>query len=352
MKRSFLLVCASALALGANLVAQTAELQNGSKTNSIPGRDKIYPPIGSIERLDPALDNLIATNVAIEKLAGGFKWAEGPVWDKRGQALYFSDVPQNVVFKWQMGVGTREFLFPSGYTGQLLTNAQGANGLAFDKQGHLILCQHGDRRIARLQPKGGFTTIAQYYKFRRFNSPNDLAIKSNGDIYFTDPTYGLPKGARDPERELGISGVYRVNGKGEVSLLISDLTFPNGIAFSPDEKTLYVAISDPKQPVIMAYEVEANGNVSNGHIFFDAAPLTSRGKGLPDGLKVDKLGNVWSTGPGGVLIITAEGNHIGTLNTGEPTANCAFGGPKGTTLFITANRYLCRVQTLVKGAGF
>jgi gluconolactonase len=308
--------------------------------------------MGTIERLDSALDKVIGTNAFIEKLASGFKWAEGPVWDKRGQALYFTDVPQNVVFKWQPGVGTKEFLFPSGYTGTSLTNGQGANGLAFDKTGHLILCQHGDRRIARLEPKGGFSTIAQYYKFRRFNSPNDLAIKSNGDIYFTDPTYGLPKGDKDPNRELGISGVYRVNSKGEVTLLVSDLTFPNGIALSPNEKTLYVAISDSKKPVVMAYDVETDGTVSNGRIFFNAAPLTSRGRGVPDGLKVDNLGNVWSTGPGGVLIITPEGQHIGTLNTGEPTANCAFGGPKGTTLYITANMYLCRVQTLVKGTGF
>jgi gluconolactonase len=352
MKRSFLLLCIGALLGGANLTAQTAEPETGSNTNSTPGKDKTYPAIGTIERLDPSLDKLIGTNVFIEKLASGFKWAEGPVWDKRGEALYFSDVPQNVVFKWQMGVGTREFLFPSGYTGTSLTNGQGANGLALDKTGHLILCQHGDRRIARLEPKGGFNNIAQYYKFRRFNSPNDLAIKANGDIYFTDPTYGLPKGAQDPERELAISGVYRVNTRGQVTLLVSDLTFPNGIAFSPNEKTLYVAISDSKKPVIMAYDVEVDGTVSNGRTFFDAAPLTSSGRGLPDGLKVDKLGNLWATGPGGVLIITPEGKHIGTLNTGEPTANCAFGGPKGNTLYITANMYLCRVQTLVKGAGF
>src|SRR5436190_16181385 len=214
MKRSFRVLCATALLCGANLIAQTA---SGSKTNSTPGKDRIYPSMGTIERLDPALDKLIATNVFIEKLATGFKWAEGPVWDKRRQALYFSDVPRNVVFKWEVGAGTKEFLFPSGYTATTLTNGQGANGLAFDKAGHLILCQHGDRRIARLEPKGGFNTIAQYYKFRRFNSPNDLAIKSNGDIYFTDPTYGLPKGAQDPDRELAISGVYRVNSKGQVT---------------------------------------------------------------------------------------------------------------------------------------
>jgi gluconolactonase len=352
MSRFLLFVCATALAINISRAADPAPTDSGASTNSTRGKDKIYPAIGSIERLDPALDKLIATNAFIEKLARGFRWAEGPVWDKRTNALYFSDVPQNVVFKWQPGVGTREFLHPSGYTGTEITNAQGANGLAIDKQGRLVLCQHGDRRVVRWDSKHGFTPVAKYFKFRRFNSPNDLAIKSNGDIYFTDPPYGLPKGEKDPERELSINGVYRVNAKGEATLLISDLTFPNGIAFSPNEQILYVAVSDQKKPVIMAYDVEMDGTVSNGRIFFDAGPLTNGRKGVPDGLKVDRLGNVWSTGPGGVLIITPEGKHIGTLNTGEPTANCAFGGPNGTTLYITANMYLCRVQTLVKGAGF
>jgi gluconolactonase len=351
MSRLFLLVCV-ALTAALNNFAQTSESSSGSTTNSPPGKDKVYPSIGTIERLDPALDKLIATNAFIEKLARGFAWAEGPVWDKRASCLYFSDVPQNVIFKWQPGVGTREFLHPSGYTGTLLTNGQGSNGLGIDKQGRLIICQHGDRRLVRLDPKAGFVNIAQYYKFRRFNSPNDLAIKSNGDIYFTDPTYGLPKGEDDPDRELGVSGVYRVNGKGEVTLLISDLTFPNGIAFSPNEQTLYVAVSDPKRPVIMAYDVQPGGTVSDGRVFFDASPLVQGRKGLPDGLKVDRLGNVWATGPGGVLILSSQAKHLGTLNTGEPTANCAFGGPNGSTLYITANMYLCRVPTLVRGAGF
>jgi gluconolactonase len=350
MSRLSVLICAVALCLSVKNFGETNEPASSSSNTA--GKDKVYPPIGTIERLDPALDGLIATNAFIEKLARGFEWSEGPVWDRRASALYFSDVPQNVVFKWQPGIGTREFLHPSGYTGSTLTNGQGANGLAMDRQGRLLLCQHGDRRVARLDPKRGFVAVAQYYKFRRFNSPNDLAIKTNGDIYFTDPPYGLPKGENDPERELNFSGVYRVNGKGEVTLLVSDLTFPNGIAFSPDERTLYVAVSDPKKPVIMAYDVQADGNVANGRIFFDAGPLANGRKGLPDGLKVDKSGNLWATGPGGVLIITPEGKHIGTLNTGEATANCAFGGPKGSTLYITADMYLCRVQTLTRGNGF
>ncbi len=352
MKQICWLLCATSLLFATKGFGQTAPLSTSSNTNSTAAKDKVFPAMGTIERLDPALDKLIATNAFIEKLARGFAWAEGPVWDKRTNCLYFSDVPHNIVFKWQPGVGTRKFLNPSGYTGAMPTNGQGANGLALDKQGRLILCQQGDRRIARLDPKGGFSTLAQYYKFRRFNSPNDLAIKSSGDIYFTDPPYGLTKGENDPERELFLNGVYRVNAKGDVTLLISNLTFPNGIAFSPDEKILYVAVSDPKQPMIMAYDLAMNGLASNPRIFFDAAPLTNGRKGLPDGLKVDKLGNLWATGPGGVLIITPEGKHIGTINVGETAANCAFGGPTGSTLYITANMYLCRVQTLTKGTGF
>lgn len=314
--------------------------------------DRAYPWMGKIERLDPALDQLLAPYAVIEKLAAGFKWAEGPVWVKRGNYLLFSDVPNNVVFKWEPGVGTRVFLDPSGYLGSSAElKGGGSNGLTVDRNGRLVLCQHGERQVARLEKDGKFTPLARYYQLRRFNSPNDLAYKSNGDLYFTDPTYGLPKGANDPARELNVSGVYRVTPKGEVTLLTAELTFPNGVAFSPDEKTLYVAVSDPKHPVIMAYDVESDGRLSNGHEFFDAAPLTEGRKGLPDGLKVDRGGNLWATGPGGVLIISPDGRHLGTINTGEPTANCAFGGKDGSTLYITANMVLCRVQTLTRGAG-
>lgn len=316
-------------------------------------KDKIYPAMGSIERLDPALDKLIAPEAFIEKLASGFEWSEGPVWDRKGEALYFSDVPNNVVFKWQPGLGTREFLFPSGFTGASRKGGeQGSNGLTLDKQGRLILCQHGDRQVGRLERNGKITTLAQYYKFRRLNSPNDLAYKSNGDLYFTDPPYGLAKLNADPAKELTANGVYRLSPKGEVTLLISNLTFPNGIAFSPNEKILYVAVSDPKQAVVMAYDVQKDGTTANGRVFFDATALVVGRKGLPDGLKTDRLGNVWTTGPGGVLVLSPEGKHLGTINTGEATANCAFGGKDGSVLYMTADMYLCRLRTLTKGAGW
>jgi gluconolactonase len=315
--------------------------------------DKAYPWMGKVERLDPALDQLLPPHAVIEKLAGGFDWAEGPVWVKRGGYLLFSDVPRNVVFKWEPGIGTSEFLFPSGYTGSKKRGGEpGSNGLTLDKKGRLVLAQHGDRQIGRVDGNHKVTPLAQFYNFRRFNSPNDLVYHSNGNLYFTDPPYGLEKNNDDPAKELNFNGVYRLSPKGEVTLLISDLVFPNGVALSPDESTLYVAVSDPKNPVIMAYALDQEGRTWNGRVFFNAAPLMEGRKGIPDGLKVDQQGNLWASGPGGILIITPEGKHLGTINTGEATANCAFGGKDGSMLYITADMYLCRVQTLAKGPGF
>jgi len=214
-----------------------------------------------------------------------------------------------------------------------------------------VLCEHGDRRISRLEKTGRKTTLADYYVNRRFNSPNDLVFKANGDLYFTDPPYGLEGKEKDPEKELLFSGLFLLRKTGEVVLLTSQLTYPNGLAFSPDEKTLYVAVSDPAHPVIMAYAMNQDGTLGDGRVFFDAAPLVPGRKGLPDGMKVDKNGNLFATGPGGVLILTPDGKHLGTINTGEPTANCAWGND-GSTLYITANSYLCRVKTQTKGEGF
>jgi gluconolactonase len=323
-----------------------------SQKTSIKGGKHNYPAMGKIERLDPELDQLIAPTATIEKLAEGFDWSEGPVWMKKGDTLLLSDVPRNVVFRWKEGTKTSEFLFPSGYTGKTARGGEpGSNGLAVDKNGFLILCQHGDRRIARLEKNGSFTTIAQYYNFRRFNSPNDLAIKSNGDIYFTDPSYGLEKGNQDEKKELRWNGVYKVSTDGMVSLLIDDLTFPNGIAFSPDEKKLYVAVSDPERPVIMVYNLKPDGTTEGGRLFFDATALREGRKGSCDGLKVDAKGNLFASGPGGILVLSPEGKQLGVINTGEATANCAW-GDNGSTLYICADMFLCRIKTLTRGAGF
>lgn len=322
-----------------------------------------YPTIGSIERHDPKLDALLAKEARMEVLAGGFDWSEGPVWikepGKAGGYLLFSDVPQNTVYKWSEQDGSKPFMKPSGYTGVAPYSGEpGSNGLAVDGKGRLISAEHGDRRISALSlaaGAGGKMTLADKYGGKRFNSPNDVAPHSNGSVYFTDPPYGLPEREKDTKtRELDIHGVYRVTPDGKVTLLISDLTRPNGIAFSPDEKTLYIAQSDPDKPYIMAYPVQADGTVGKGRIFYDASNgVKQQLPGLPDGLKVDKNGNVWSSGPGGILIIAPDradgpGKLLGTLKTGVATANCAF-GDDGSTLYITADMYLIRVKTLAKG---
>jgi gluconolactonase len=310
-----------------------------------------YPAIGSIERLDPRLDALIAPGTPIEKLAEGFDWSEGPVWVADGNYLLFSDVPRNTVYQWTEGGEAVEFLKPSGYTGaQARGGEPGSNGLLLDRQGRLVLCQHGDRRIARLEPDRTFHTLARYYHYHRFNSPNDAVYRSNGDLYFTDPPYGLEKLNDDPAKELMFSGVFRLTPEGQVVLLTSQLTFPNGLAFSPDEQILYVAVSDPQRPVIMAFDVLADGSLRNGRVFFDTTALRPGRKGLPDGLKVDRHGNLFATGPGGVLVIAPDATLLGIINTGEATANCAWGND-GSVLYITADMFLCRVRTLTYAAG-
>ncbi|HUY93089.1 MAG TPA: SMP-30/gluconolactonase/LRE family protein [Pirellulales bacterium] len=309
-------------------------------------------PIGSIERLDPALDELIPPDAKIEKLAEGFKWSEGPVWNQREGYLLFSDIPNNVVNKYQDGKLTM-FLRPAGYTGKVERGGEpGSNGLLYDSDGNLVLCQHGDRRIARLKGKK-FVTLVDKYKGKRLNSPNDGVFKSNGDLYFTDPPYGLVDNFDDPARELDFCGVYRLSTNGKLTLLTDKMTRPNGIGFSPDEKTLYVAQSDPQEAIWMAYDVKADGTLGKGRVFFDATELSKdeKNKGLPDGLKVDRQGNLFATGPGGVFIFSPQGKHLGTLRTGQATANCAF-GDDGTTLYITADMYLCRVKTSTRGLGF
>jgi len=313
-----------------------------------PPAKKAYPTVGGIERLDPALDALIAPDAPIEQLAGGFEWAEGPVWNRRSKTLLFSDVPRNVIFEWKEGVGTRDFLYRSGSTGTLKREREpGSNGLTFDAGGRLVICMHGDRMVARLERDGTLTVLAADYSNRRLNSPNDLVFNSKGDLYFTDPPYGFEKLNDDPQKELMFNGVFLRRRDGDVVLLARDLAFPNGVALSPDERSLYVAVSDPARPVIMRYPLKADGTLEQGVVFFDASMLAGR-KGLPDGIKVDIHGNVFATGPGGVLVLSPEGKHLGTIQTGDAIANCAW-GDDGSTLYLTASSLLCRIRTLTRG---
>ena len=310
-----------------------------------------------IERLDPALDRLIAPDAAIEVIGEGYDWTEGPVWIKNGGYLLFSDIPKNAIHRWKQGEGARLYLQPSGYTGKEPRGGEtGSNGLLLDREGRLVLCQHGDRRMARMDapldsPKPQFTTLADRYQGKRFNSPNDAVFRSNGDLYFTDPAYGMEKQWEDPKREIPYAGVYRRSASGEVTLLTNEMTRPNGLAFSPDEKRLYVAQSDQKAAIWRVFDVKPDGTIGNGRVLFDATKMTAARRGLPDGLKIATEGNLFATGPGGVLIFSAEGKHLGTILTGQATSNCAF-GDDGRTLYMTADDYLMRVRVKAKGMGF
>jgi gluconolactonase len=315
-----------------------------------------YPTIGKVVRIDPALDKLIAPDAEIEVLSSGYMWSEGPVWVKNGGYLLFSDVPANTIYRWKEGDKMASpFLKPSGYTGLgRYSNEPGSNGLIINQKGELVACEHGDRRVSSMPLEvGGKRTLADNFQGKRFNSPNDVIQHSSGSYYFTDPPYGLDKHENDPSRESDIFGVYRIGTDGKVSIVISDLQRPNGLAFSPDEKILYVAQSDPDRAIIMAYPVEKDGSLAKGKVFFDATSMgkIDKLKGLPDGMKIDKKGNLFATGPGGVLIISPEGKLLGRIDTNEPTANCAW-GDDGGTLYITSNMYVCRIRTLVVGVGF
>lgn len=304
---------------------------------------------GSIEKLDDQLDKVIKPGATIEILAKGFTWSEGPLWLPQENKLIFSDIPPNTIYQWTEKAGLQVYLKPSGYTSSTPRGGEvGSNGLVLDADNRLVLCQHGDRRMARMDaplnaPAPKYVTIADGYEGKKLNSPNDAVYKSNGDLYFTDPPYGLEKNIDDPTKELPYQGVYRVTKDGQVHLLTKELSRPNGIAFSPDEKILYVANSDPERAIWMAYNVQPDGSIAKGKVFFDATALSKKAEGSPDGLKVNKEGFLFATGPGGILIFSPEGKHLGTINTGQATANCAF-NPDQSELYITAHMYLMRVK--------
>ncbi|MEO0895929.1 MAG: SMP-30/gluconolactonase/LRE family protein [Bacteroidota bacterium] len=294
-----------------------------------------------------SFSDYISQEDTLEILGEGYNWSEGPIWVPNGGFLLFSDVPENKVYKWAEGEGVSIYLDPSGYTGDE-GSREGANGLLIDPDGRLLLCQHGDRRVARMgastdKPASAFETVADRYDVKRFNSPNDLCMDSKGNLYFTDPPYGLPKGEADPERELDYQGVYKVDPEGQVHLLVDNLTRPNGIALSPDENILYVANSDPKKAVWMAYDLDDKQEIAGERLLLDKTDLVGEDNpGLPDGLKVHKDGTLFATGPGGVLLISPEGEHLGTIRTGQATANCAF-GPGQKHIYMTADMYLMRL---------
>lgn len=303
--------------------------------------------VRKIEKLDDALDALIDVNAKIEVISTGHQWSEGPVWIKDGKYLLWSDVPRNKISKWDPATGkTTVFMDPSGYEGKDKWGEPGSNGLLLDAKGLLTVCDHGNRRVYRVEKDGTKTTICDSFEGKKFNSPNDLIIHSNGDIYFTDPPYGLKDEA---SREMKWHGVYRVKPDGSVSLLTKEMTRPNGIGLSPDEKTLYVAQSDKELPVFKSWSIKKDGTLGKGKVLLDTSPWLKKGDpGLPDGMAVDSKGNIWGTGPGGVMIISPKGKLLGRIMMGKPTANCAF-GDDGSTLFITSSGFICKVKTKAKG---
>ncbi|MBO9710240.1 MAG: SMP-30/gluconolactonase/LRE family protein [Caulobacter sp.] len=305
-----------------------------------------------MRRLSPALDAVIAPDASIQLLAEGFVWSEGPVWVREGGCLVFSDVPGNVMYRWSETDGVSEFLNPSGYDGPP-TDAfaePGQNGMALDAAGYLLACDHGNRALVRIDLKTRAKTfVVDRHEGKRFNSPNDLAVAKSGAIYFTDPTYGLKGRNASPLRELDFNGVYRLRPDGTLDLLDTELTFPNGVALSPDEQRLYVSVSDPQAPKLWVYELGPDGLPVGKTVFFDTAPLKNEGGlGLPDGMCLDTEGRLYATGPGGVLVITPRGELIGAIETGTAIANCAF-GEDGSTLFLASHDKLARVRLKTRG---
>ena len=318
--------------------------------------------IGSIIRLDTKLDELIPSDASVEILAHGFGWSEGPVWIPESGHLLFSDIPANTIYKWHPENGLSLFLRPAAYAigkTPLEGREAGSNGLFLNPvTKKLVICEHGNRCISELDQSKWYKTILfDEFEGKKFNSPNDVVISSKGHYYFTDPPFGLSKvdgkQENNPLKELDFNGVFHVNAEGKMEVVTEQMTRPNGIGLSPDEKKLYVANADWRQSYWMVFDVQEDGTPTNGRKFFDATDMKKSGKlGSCDGMAIDAHGNIWATGPGGVLIFTPEGKHIGSIEVGERIANCTFGGPEGNELYMTADMYLLRLKVKVKGMGY
>tara|TARA_B100001245_G_scaffold140648_1_gene104684 strand:- start:3 stop:1019 length:1017 start_codon:yes stop_codon:yes gene_type:complete len=309
------------------------------------GESGIVDNAGTVDRIDPRVDALVPIGAIIQKLASGFAFTEGPVWDQRNNQLYFSDLRSNAIHTWNDEAGLGTYLQPV-FEGDAGHPSVGSNGLNMDSQGRLLLMEHGNRVVSRIESDGSRTVLVDQYRGMRLNSPNDSAWHSNGWLYFTDPPYGLAQQENDPARELEYNGIYRLSPEGEIQLLESDQTRPNGIAFSPDQQTLYVANSDGAEKVWYAYDVMNDGTISNPRIFYDVNDQDT--VGAADGMKVDVSGNIFATGPGGVWIFSPEGDHLGTIRPEEVPANVAW-GDDGSTLYMTARTGLYRIRLNTRG---
>lgn len=308
-----------------------------------------YASIGTIERLDASLDSIISPTAKAEIIAEGFDWCEGPLWVEKNKMLLFSDVPTNTIYKWTEEKGKEIYLTPSGYTDTVKRGGEmGSNGLTLDNNGNLVLCQCGNRQVARMdapidKPEAKFIPLANAYKGKKLNSPNDLVYNHTGELFFTDPPYGLEFKMDDPKKEMPYQGLFKVKTNGEVFLLTDTITRPNGIAFLPGEKTLLVSNSDQKKCVWYAFDIDEKDNLVNPRIFHSAIGYDTTLKGNPDGMKADKAGNLFATGPGGLWIFNKQGKLAGKLRLENAASNCALSADQ-KTLYITNDMYVLRFR--------
>jgi gluconolactonase len=310
----------------------------------------MYKTIGTIIQYDEALAAIIDTSAKPEIIAEGYEWSEGPLWIEKHNMLLFSDVPMNTIYKWTEANGAEVYLKPSGYTGTTPSKCKepGSNGLTLDNEGNLILCQHGDRQMGKMdapldKPAAKYITLADKFNGKRFSSPNDCVYNSSGELFFTDPPYGLQtQDDTDSLKEIKHNGVYKVKKNGKVILLVDSITRPNGLAFLPGEKQLLIANSDPAKPVWYIYDVVGD-SLTNGKIFFDASNHDKNWNGLPDGFKINKKGIVFATGPGGVYIFNKEGEKMGLIKLNNSTSNCALSEDE-KTLYVTNDMYVLRIK--------
>jgi gluconolactonase len=360
MNRCLRILPWSALVAALALVAVSAVSAQGDKKIVKEGDMKILKA-GKLVSENAKFYDLVPKDAKVEVIVEGQVWTEGPAWVKDGNYLLYSDIPRNTVYKWEEGKGASVFLKPSGYTGTEKrenedgSDEPGSNGLIITPNGKaLILCQHGDRKLARtsLAKPGKFKYLAESYEGKRLNSPNDAVFHSNGDLYFTDPPYGMKKRWEDPARELDYCGVYRVTKGKKLELLTKEMSRPNGIALSADEKTLVVANSDPAAAIWKIFHVNDDGTLGEGKVLKDVTTSVGKMPGLPDGMTIDAAGNLYATGPGGVYVFSAKGEYLGLIYTNERTSNCVFGGENGDTLYMTTDDYVTRIKLNTKGKGF
>lgn len=306
-------------------------------------------PLMTIKQIDPEFSSIVSKTAKAEILADGFLWSEGPVWVEKHKMFIFSDVKKNLIYKWTKEKGKEVYLKPSGYTGTIPRGGElGSNGLGLNIKGQLVICQDGDRVVSIMdapldKPQAKFIKIAVNYKGKKFDSPNDLTFLSNGDIYFTDPPYGLEKNVDDPLKEAPYQGVYRISAGGKITLLTDTLTRPNGIAFFPGGKTILISNSDPAKAYWYAYDLDKNGLFINGRIFYSANAAAKTAAGMPDGLKIDKKGHVFASGPGGIWVFNRAGKLLGKILVNDLVSNCSLSGDE-KTLYVTSNHRVLKIE--------